>query len=150
MDANQDIIKAVVWSATLDTRTSAPCRARDQKQYSVPEHKPIGHSLPWGGGPGRFHWRCRSHQTMVLKSNKELGIDAPDVMMKNGTRASMDGQVPANLSYGDWLQKQSAARQDEILGPGRAKMLRDGKLKFEDMYGSKGQYLTLAQLQAKI
>jgi hypothetical protein len=149
VDANQDIIKGVVWCATLDTRTSAPCRARDQKLYSVPDHKPIEHSFPWGGGPGRFHWRCRSHQTTVLKSNKELGIDAPEVVMKDGTRASMDGQLPADLSYGDWLKKQTAARQDEVLGATRAKLLRAGKLKFEDMYGSKGQYLTLEQLKAK-
>jgi uncharacterized protein with gpF-like domain len=150
VDANQDIIKCVVWCATLDTRTSPPCRARDGKQYTTVEHQPIGHSFHWGGGPGGYHWRCRSHQTTVLKSNKELGIDVPDVVMKDGTRASMDGQLPKDVTYSEWIQKQSSARQDEVLGATRAQLMREGKMRFEDMYGSKGQYLTLDELYKKL
>ncbi len=149
VEANQDIIKCVVWCATLDTRTSPPCRARDGKQYTPVEHKPIGHSFQWGGGPGGYHWRCRSHQTTVLKSNKELGIDVPDVVMKDGTRASMDGQLPADVTYSQWIKKQSAARQDEVLGATRAQMMREGKITPEQLYGSKGEYLTLDQLKSK-
>lgn len=148
-EANADLIKAVKWSATLDLRTSSPCRARDGKLYTPVDHKPIGHSLPWGSGPSRFHWNCRSAQAYVLKSNKELGIAAPEVVMPNGTRASMDGQLTKDTTYSQWLTKQSAARQDQVLGVARGKLLRQGGLKPEEMYGPKGAYLTLDQLREK-
>jgi hypothetical protein len=56
----------------------------------------------------------------VVKSWKELGIDIAE--MDASTRASMDGQVPEDTKYGDWLKRQSKARQDEVLGPVRAKL----------------------------
>lgn len=147
VEANLDLIKAVQWSSTLDLRTTKICRPRDSKLYTPDTHKPIGHSLPWLGGPGRAHWRCRSHQVSVLKSNKELGIESPDVVMPDGTRASMDGQLPKETTYGQWLEKQSAARQIEVLGPIRAALMRKGGLSLDRMYSQKGQYLTLEELR---
>ena len=79
----------------------------------------------------------------MLKSHKELGIDIPEIVVDGKTRASMNGQVAAETSYGDWLKKQSAARQDQVLGPARGKLLRDGKLEMSDMYNAKGELLTL-------
>lgn len=149
LDANADLIKAVRFSATLDLRTSPPCRLRDGLLYTPTDHQPIGHAIPWLQGPGRMHWRCRSHQTVVLKSSAELGIDAPEVVVNGKTRASMDGQLPADTSYGHWLAKQSAARQIEVLGETRARLMRDGKLPLEAMYSQKGHYLTLDEIRAK-
>ena len=148
IEANVDLVKAVVWSSTLDLRTSDICRIRDGLQFTPDTHKPIGHSVPWLGGPGRAHWRCRSHQTTVLKSFSDLGMDIPEIVVKGKSRASMDGQLPADTSYAQWLEKQSAARQIEVLGATRAKLMRDGKLPLEALYSQKGQYKTLAQLRA--
>jgi hypothetical protein len=148
MAANDDLIKAVSWTATLDTRTSEICRVRDGKRYTNDaKHKPIGHSLPWLGGPGRAHWNCRSVEVPVLKSWRELGIDADEVT--DGTRASMDGQVPADQTFGQWIKRQSAERQDDILGPTRGKLLRDGGLTLDRFYSDKGRYLTLDELRAR-
>ena len=149
LDANIDLIKGVVWSSTLDMRTSEICRVRDGLLYTPETHKPIGHSIPWLAGPGRAHWNCRSHQTTVLKSYKELGIDIPEVVIDGKTRASVDGQLPAETTYGQWLEKQSAARQTEVLGATRAKLMRDGKLSMADMHNSKGQFLTLDELRSR-
>lgn len=146
IEANVDLIKALGWSSTLDLRTTPICRIRDGKQYT-PAHNPIGHSLPWLGGPGAAHWRCRSHATLVLKSHKELGIDVPEIVVVGKQRASMDGQVAAETTYPEWLRKQSAARQIEVLGPTRAKLMNDGKLPIERMYSQNGRYLTLDQLR---
>lgn len=146
MDANADIIKAIKWSATLDLKTSEACRLRDGKLYEPITHKPIGHSYPWGQGPRRFHWNCRSAQVQILKSWREMGIDMDGSPNLEGTRASMDGQVPQDVSYADWLKKQSAARQDEVLGPNRGALLRRGGLDLKDMYDHKGRYLTLDEL----
>lgn len=149
MEANVDLVKAVQWSATLDTRTSSQCRIRDRLLYTPDDRKPIGHKVPWGAGPGRLHWRCRSGQTPVLKSHKELGIDIPEIVVDGKTRASMDGQVAAETSYGDWLKKQSAVRQDQVLGPARGRLLRDGKLEMSDMYTARGELLTLDDLRKR-
>lgn len=147
-DANADLIKAVKWTSTLDTRTSAPCRLRDGRMYTQDTHKPIGHAIPWGDGPGRLHFNCRSVSTPVTKSWRELGIDMDE--MPAGTRASMDGQVPADLTYGEWLGRQPATRQDEILGPARGELFRAGKVRFEQFADDKGRWLTLAQLLARL
>lgn len=147
--ANADLIKAEQWSATLDLRTSSQCRIRDKKLYTPGDHKPIGHKIPWGAGPGRLHWQCRSGRTHVLKSFKEMGINIPEIEVEGKTRASMDGQVGADTSYADWISRQSAARQDEVLGPTRGRLMRQGKLPLAEMYSIRGEPLTLDELRKK-
>lgn len=148
-DNNQDLIKALRWVSTLDSRTSAFCRIRDGRLYDPKTFKPIDHDLPWGGGPGAAHWNCRSVSVPVLKSWKELGsvVDIPE--FKPATRASMDGQVPADLSYADWIKQQPFARQVEVLGETRARLLRDGGADLGDFYGAKGRYLSLAEMRER-
>lgn len=147
-DANADLIKATMWLSTLDTRTTTICRVRDGLNYTPDTHKPIGHSIPWGEGPGRIHFNCRSVSVPVLKSWRELGIDMAD--MPPGTRASMDGQVPADQTYAQWFAKQSAARQEEILGPMRYQLMKQGKVSYDQFYNNKGQWYTLAELASRI
>ncbi|MDR0275921.1 MAG: phage head morphogenesis protein [Burkholderiaceae bacterium] len=145
--ANSDIIKAVQWLATLDTRTSEICRLHDSLLYTPQDHAPIGHSVPWGAGPGRAHWCCRSKQVAILKGWKELGVDVENAPER--TRESMDGQVPRSLSYFDWLSQQPAARQDEILGVTRGRLLRQGQIPMESMYTNNGRWLTLDELRGR-
>ena len=147
-EANGDLVKAQSWTATLDTRTSETCRIRDGKQYQpVSPYKPIGHSLPWLGGPGRAHWQCRSTSVPVLKSWQELGFDVAE--LPAGSRATMDGQAPADLSFADWIKRQSAARQDEVLGPTRAKLMRQGGLTLDRFYTDKGRALSLDEMRQR-
>lgn len=145
--ANDDIIKAVRWCSTLDNRTSAPCRIRDQLQYTAVTHKPIGHKVPWLQGPGKIHWCCRSTSAPVTKSWKELGIPLNE--MTPAQRASMDGAVPGGTTYSEWLNRQSDARKIEVLGPVRAQLLKDGKLDLEDFYSPTGEWLTIDQMRAR-
>lgn len=145
--ANENIIKAEDWTSTLDSKTSAPCRIRDKKAYEVGTHKPIGHKIPWLQGPGRIHWRCRSTSTPRTKSWRELGMDIDE--MTPGQRASMDGQVPADTTYSQWLSRQSAARQDQVLGPERGRLYREGGMKMEEFYTDRGVWLTIEQLRER-
>lgn len=147
MEANNDLLKGLVWLSTLDTRTSDECIVRDHLKYTADTHNPIGHSVPWLSGPGRLHWCCRSSSTPWLKSFRDLGIPMDD--LDPGTRASMDGQVPEGLSYTAWLTRQPAERQDEVLGPVRGRALRAGKIDVKDLYSTKGQFLTIEQLEQK-
>ncbi|UVL59208.1 hypothetical protein LOY54_14180 [Pseudomonas sp. B21-032] len=142
-EANSDIISHVEWLSTLDTRTSSDCRIRDRLPYTLGTYKPIGHKIPWLAGPGRIHFCCRSTKMPILKSASRLGFS------DSATRASMDGQVPQSTTYADWLRRQPAARQDEILGPARARLMREGELKLEAFYNDKGKFLTLDELHQR-
>ena len=146
-EANEALIKAVSWVSTLDNRTTQMCRIRDGLRYTRETHKPIGHNVPWLQGPSRLHWCCRSTSAAVVPSWRELGIPIDD--LAPSTRASMDGQVPAQLTYAQWFEKLSAARQDEILGPTRGKLYRGGGLELTDFSNNQGQMLTLQQLRER-
>jgi SPP1 gp7 family putative phage head morphogenesis protein len=105
-EANQDITKKYRYVATLDTRTSSICRALDGQQF------------PYGKGPTPpQHFNCRSTTVPVID---------PDILPPSttATRASKDGQVPINTTYGKWLKDKMPgetnadvlARQQQALG----------------------------------
>jgi SPP1 gp7 family putative phage head morphogenesis protein len=136
-EANQDITQKYRYVATLDTRTSAICRALDGREF------------PYGKGPKPpQHFGCRSTTVPVIN---------PDILPPSttATRASKDGQVPANTSYGQWLQGQPRAVQDEVLGKAKADYFN----KLANQHGARdaiarlvrddGSELTLDQLRSR-
>lgn len=134
--ANADLIKGERYTATLDGRTTLKCAALDGKLFKL------------GAGPmPPAHWNCRSSRVPVLKSWRELGIDADD--LPASTRASMDGQVPEETTFGAWLRTKPAAFQDEYLGPTKGKLFRDGKLPIDRFVSRNGDELTLDQLRER-
>lgn len=145
---NDDIIASLQWHATLDTRTSIWCITRDGHHYSNDEaHKPKDGGPPWLQGPGALHWCCRSTSVPVLRTWRDLGINMDEIPQT--TRASMDGQVPAKQTFEQWLGKQPVARQDTVLGAGKADLWRSGKIKFRDLLDQSGRPLTTEELRAK-
>jgi SPP1 gp7 family putative phage head morphogenesis protein len=115
-ETNQDITKKYRYVATLDTRTSSICRALDGKEF------------PYGQGPmPPQHFGCRSTTVPVIDYDG-LGFEPPPP----AKRASANGQVPADVSYGDWLANQQKgeskadllARQTQALGEQKAKYFR--------------------------
>ncbi|WP_010486918.1 hypothetical protein [Pseudomonas sp. S9] len=144
--AKSDNMKAEVWRSTLDTKTSDPCRIRDSLKYEALTHKPIGHKVKWLQGPGRIHFNCPSTSSPVTKSCRELGIDSDERTATE--RASMDGAVPADTTYAEWIQRQSYARQEQVLGVTRAQLMRDGA-KLSDFYSPSGEWLTIDQLKER-
>lgn len=121
--ANNDLIKGKQWLSTLDNRTTPQCRIRDRLKYTL-NNKPVGHSVPYLQGPGKIHFCCRSTETFILKSAKELGIDVRDI--SPAERASMDGVVAGDTTYREWFLRQPYTRQKQIVGETRAKLIRDG------------------------
>lgn len=164
-EANSDIIKSVRWTSTLDGRTSSICQARDGKTYSL------------GGGPTPpAHPNCRSVLVPVTKSWSELagkklkpgrgakemrglfeknlaaqGFGPDEIKrIQANTRASMNGQVPEGMTYQKWLQRQPQAFQDDVLGPTKGQLFRQGNLpltKFVD--GTRARNLTLDEIRRK-
>lgn len=135
--ANSDIIKAESWIATLDSRTCVSCQSLDGQEFEL------------GKGPRTpLHYSCRCVRVPVLKSWQEMGFGKGE--LPEGTRASMDGQVPASMTYNEWLKKQPAAVQDEALGPTRGKLFREGKVKDVDRFVNRnGDALTLDELRQR-
>lgn len=138
-EANQDITEKYRYVATLDTRTSAICRALDGREFE------------YGKGPmPPQHFNCRSTTVPVI-DYEALGFTPPEP----GKRQSMDGPVPANESYGQWLSKQSKATQAEVLGAEKVAYFN----RLANKYGPKdaiakmvrddGSELTLDQLRRR-
>ena len=97
-EANQDITKKYRYIATLDTKTSARCRALDGREFE------------YGKGPmPPQHFNCRSTTVPIID---------PDILPPStvATRASKDGPVPVNTSYGQWLKDQPRLVQEKVLG----------------------------------
>lgn len=129
---NDDILQGHRWIATLDSRTTPVCRARDRKVYPLDGPKPPA------------HWGCRSSIAPVLKPEYQREIPG-------STRPSVgpDGveQVISKTSYGDWLARQPAAFQKEVLGPARYKLFSKGDLSIDRFVDDNGKQYTLDQLK---
>jgi SPP1 gp7 family putative phage head morphogenesis protein len=143
-DANDDVVSALVHVSTLDSRTTPICVARSGKRWKVGSHEPIGHSLPFRRPP--VHWRCRSTLVPQLKPLRELGIDADEI--PEGTRASIDGQVPGDISFDAWLKGKPVAFQNQLLGVGKAELWRRGRIGLNDLIDQSDRPRTLAELRA--
>lgn len=136
LEANEEVIKGVKLIETLDHRTCAYCASLDGKVYAI------------GKGPRPpHHVNCRGSQVGVMKSWRELGFDLDE--LPAGTRASLDGQVPADVRYPEWLKKKPASFQDEVLGKTRGKLFRDGELPIDRFVNRNGYEYTLAELRER-
>lgn len=112
--ANADLVKGYQRVETLDTRTCLVCGVADGQIVKAGESRTM---LP-------VHPGCRGVWIPVLKSWRELGIDADEIAP--GMRASMDGQVSEYETWRDILEKAGPARRVEILGPSRARLYAQG------------------------
>jgi SPP1 gp7 family putative phage head morphogenesis protein len=143
--ANGDVVQSLVHLSTLDSRTSQICVGRSGLEYTL-DGEPIGHKVAFLGGPP-YHPNCRSVMVPRLKSWKALGIDLPEI--PPSTRASMDGQVPADIGFDAWLKTKSTEFQDDLLGAGKADLWRKGKIGLSDLIDQSGRPLSLEQLRAR-
>jgi SPP1 gp7 family putative phage head morphogenesis protein len=136
-EANQDITKKYRYVATLDSRTSSICAALDNQEF------------PYGKGPmPPQHFNCRSTTVPIIDPD----ILPPSTIAK---RASADGPVPINTSYGQWLKDQPRSVQQDVLGPGKVPYFN----RLVEKYGARdamaklvrddGAELTLVQLRKR-
>jgi SPP1 gp7 family putative phage head morphogenesis protein len=156
--ANADVLDGIEVVATLDDRTTEMCMALDGKRFDL-EGNPIGHTIEYPGGPP-FHWNCRSTIVPITKSWAALiGPKSPltkeqikslDNSVPIGMRSALNGPIPANKTYNDWLLDQSEEMQKDILGPGKWSLWKDNKLSVSDLVDNRANPLTLKQLREKI
>jgi hypothetical protein len=110
-----------------------------------------GREFEYGKGPvPPQHFGCRSAVVAVIDYE---GLDF--VPPPPGRRASADGPVSVNTSYGQWLKDQPLKTQQDVLGPGKVPYFN----RLVDKYGAKdamaklvrddGSELTLDQLRKR-
>lgn len=137
---NDDIVTGYRWLSTLDSRTSHICRSLDNQVFK------------FGKGPlPPAHVNCRS-TTLAELDGRYAYLD------EGGTRAARSPETgktvdaPASETYYSWLKKQPAAFQDDVIGPARGKLLRNGGLsadRFAKLQLDKNyRPLTLAEMKA--
>ncbi len=127
-EANRDVTEKYEYISTLDSRTTALCASLDSRIFE------------YGKGPmPPQHFNCRS--TIVAVVDWEgLGFEPPEEgtrATKRNPRTGEPGQVPANMTYGEWLYQQPYSYQEEVLGRGRAKYFE--LLAKKDPAGRKGR-----------
>lgn len=134
-DQNHHIVDKVRWVSTLDSRTSPICRDRD------------GQTFPVNSGPRPpAHMNCRSTTVAVTKTWREMGFDVDE--LDAGTRASMDGQVPGDMTYYQWLNQTSRANALEALGPTRYGLWKNQGIAPSEFVNDRGRLYTLDELRA--
>lgn len=190
--ANEDVIYALMWNATLDGRTSAICRGRDGHYAPVSSTQPLPANkfyprlYPKDARPPA-HPNCRSVMTSILDPNgvmekagarpfvrdtrtrrmreknfradakANVGKDTWSTMTPNQRNIAVRkermtwgnnniGTVPADTTYNDWMRRQPAAFQDDVLGKTKAELFRTGKINLDQYIDRAGNELTLKQL----
>lgn len=149
---HSDIIKGYQAIVTLDARTSDICISRSGAMWDL-EGDPLPGS-PYQGpypGPPPWHFNCRTVIVPIVKSWEELepGLKGKLARESPGTRASMDGQVAADLTYEDWLRTKPVQFQIEVLGRERYNLWKKGKLRLSELTDPQGRTLTLAELRSR-
>jgi SPP1 gp7 family putative phage head morphogenesis protein len=174
-DANADAIDGLRWLATLDGRTTLICMRRDGQVTTVggkplpPDVVPLS---PPGARPPA-HPSCRSVMTPFISETALLGdrpfvrttkrrgareIDFRKMAKEQGRSVSAVrrdwgreniGRVPKKTNYEQFLRRQPAAFQDEVLGDAKGALFRRGGLKIDKFVDARGTEFTLEQLAAR-
>ena len=135
---NARVIKGWKFLATLDARTTDICMSHDGNVYGINE-----------GAKDRppLHHQCRSTTTPIMKSAEEFGLNNIPESTRPFVNETMTGQVPATTTYNSWLKTQSKEFQDNVLGPGRAKLFRETRVPLKRFVNNRNRPLTLKELQ---
>ena len=136
LEANSRLLKGWKWSAALDTKTCVACANLDGKLFHKGENRP---QIP-------LHFGCRCSWVGVTKSFRDIGIDIDDV--PKGHRWTMNGDVPADTTYGKWIGTQTRGTQLEALGRGRFDRFKAGE-PIGSFVNRQNRILTIKELKAR-
>ncbi len=173
---NANIIDKLRWTSVLDGRTTPICQSRDGNLYDVnkgprPPAHPNCRSLMTAviDGIGVVGTRItikdkRTRRLREIDFRKEAKANAGTAKWKKLNSAQRTrrikrlrrnwadeniGRVPAEITYEQWLERQSAKFQDDVLGPTKGKLFRKGNVSLDRFVDRRGQALTLDQLKVR-
>lgn len=156
---NATVIGMIIFVAVLDDRTSEVCLS-----YSGQAWRP--------GDPGivtpPLHWNCRS--VLVAEPDWEkLGLTPPpepDRIVRDLSTVSDEDlnrsvsarrrtgdlgkvtRIPTSVTANAWLRNQRPAVQNKMLGVGKARLFRQGKINLSDIVRSDMSIVPLSELSA--
>jgi SPP1 gp7 family putative phage head morphogenesis protein len=151
MEANKGLLRGWRWAAKLGSRTCPRCAGLDGTFYKIDDK-----NIP----PMPLHWRCRCLKQFLTNNSRDFGVPDDEVQRvirpwverekgtigRGGNRKILNAGTTKDF-YGEWFQTLSAKKQDEIVGPTRAALLRDGTLKWGDLVDkTTGRQRTLEEL----
>ena len=167
-EANQDVFSEEQYVSTLDSRTTPVCRSLDGKRYPVgkgrfpPQHvacRSIRVAVLGGEVVGNRP-ATPVTEKMLLRdytAQSDIGRVSKRADLPRGHKGKFDafarrrkreliGRVPARTTYQDWLKRQSAEFQDDVLGKARGKLFREGGLTLDTFVDRRGVAYTLSEL----
>lgn len=149
MEANKELLRGWRWAATLDTRTCFLCASLDGKMYKLGEKSP----------PMPRHFNCRCVKQWIVNNPRDWVVPDDEVQrvirpwverepgsIGTGGRKILNAGTTKEF-FGGWWKTLPQAKQDAIIGPTRAALLRDGSISWDDLVEKKtGHYRTLKEL----
>ncbi len=168
-DANPGVFEKERFVATLDARTTPQCRSLDGKVFPKGEGpRPPLHfncrsiRVPYFDGDVLHVRPARSstEKQMLREFARQEGLDTVPKTRDDlpfGYKAlyekfartqvrRMTSIVPAAETYQTWLARQPKQFIDDILGPTRSKLFRDGNLTLEKFVDTSGKNIRLDEL----
>lgn len=167
-NANSDLFDEELYTATLDARTTPICRSLDGKTFPVgqgpipPLHfscRSLRVAVINGEAIGRRPARAFTQRGLLREFTGQQGLDpvTSRASLPRGTRQAFDefarrrmreltGRVPAKVSYQQWLGRQPAAFQDDVLGKTRGILFRRGGLQLDRFVNRAGDEIPLSEL----
>ncbi|MGH2468525.1 MAG: phage minor head protein [Chloroflexota bacterium] len=106
--ANGDVVKGWIWSASMSSRTCMACVMADGSWHPLDEQM-------------ETHPRCRCSELPQTRTWTELGIDTPRP------------PTPARQTGEEWFGQQPAERQLAMLGPGKYEAWQAGQVELQDL-----------------
>lgn len=168
-EENSDIVDEEIYVATLDSRTTAICRSLDGKRFPLgegnipPLHfncRSIRTAILDEEALGDRPANPTTERQLLREFAAREGISPVPrsrSALPRGTKGAFDqfsrvrtreliGTVPAHTTYQQWLSRQSAAIQDDILGPTRGRLFRQGELTLDSFVDRSGAEIPLRDL----
>jgi hypothetical protein len=172
--ANADVMPKKIFLATLDSRTTPICRRYDGEVFEVesgdapvlPLHfgersmySPIIDDELIGDRPAvastqkqllREYAKEANLSTVPTKRGQlPLGHKGAFDAFARVRKRALTGRVPSKTTYAQWLGRQNASFQNDILGPTRGKLFRSGNLSLDKFVEPQGRVRTLAELASQ-
>ncbi len=166
---NKALLLQELYVAVLDGRTTPICRSLSGNVYAigVGPHPPVhfrcrSHRVPFLNGDAMTSVPTKpfTEQLLLGEFAAQQGFTARPrsrAAIPRGFRGKYDafrrrrirelvGTASAELSYAEFLRRQSAAFQDEVLGKARGKLFRSGELELRKFVNARGRQIPLSDL----
>lgn len=127
-------ITGVQWVSVLDHRTSEICRHNDGRVG------PVEPDPTWRAPRG-----FEVLQPRMARPPAHIACRSTVVPITRGNAAALRTRP----TYNDWLTRQPASVQDDVLGPSRGRLFREGNFTVDRFSDPTGQQYTLDELRAR-